>query len=562
VRVSRRSFLQAAAAAPLALRLPRAGAAPAEVLYNGIRLAEHWPPPQPLSFAPQVPPYLAAPPPVIRVDVGRQLFVDDFLIAETTMTRAFHRATYHPASPVLQPDKAWERSDRYHTVEAEANPAAMVFSDGVFYDPADRLFKMWYMAGYAKTTALATSHDGVRWTKPAFDVVPGTNLVSSEVRDSSTVWLDLEEADRSRRFKRAHFEGGAPQLPLFLSCSADGVHWRRVGQTGPVGDRTTFFYNPFRQVWVFSIRDEVTGGFGRLRRYAEAHRFDRVAPWQRADPVLWAMADRNDVRRSEYAVQPQLYNLDCVAYESVVLGLFTMWRGEAANREKPNDVCVGFSRDGFHFWRGTHDAFIGVSEQFGAWNWGNVQSAGGCCLIVGDRLHFYVSGRAGRAGTQEPGRCSTGLATLRRDGFASMQFTPAAAAPGRDAAPACSLITRPMTFDGRYLFVNYSGGSGALRVEVLDDKGAVIAPFTLADCVPIRGDHVKRRVVWQRSGSLRALAGRPVRLRFTATGGDLYAFWVSRWPTGESAGYVGAGGPAYASSRDVPAGVRRGPAAG
>ena len=34
------------------------------------------------------------------------------------------------------------------------NPTAMVFSDGVFFDPKDRMFKMWYMGGYGRFTCL------------------------------------------------------------------------------------------------------------------------------------------------------------------------------------------------------------------------------------------------------------------------------------------------------------------------------------------------------------------------------------------------------------------------
>ena len=36
------------------------------------------------------PPYLVDPPAVIPIDVGRQLFVDDFLIQSTSLTRRFH----------------------------------------------------------------------------------------------------------------------------------------------------------------------------------------------------------------------------------------------------------------------------------------------------------------------------------------------------------------------------------------------------------------------------------------------------------------------------------------
>jgi hypothetical protein len=35
-----------------------------------------------------------------------------------------------------------------------------------------------------------------------------------------------------------------------------------------------------------------------------------------------------DAGRVDLAPRPELYNLDAVAYESVMLGLFCMWRGQ------------------------------------------------------------------------------------------------------------------------------------------------------------------------------------------------------------------------------------------
>src|SRR6185503_16653556 len=72
----------------------------AATLYNGIRLPSSWPPrlagfPTSVEKDPVTPPYLVSPPAVIAIDVGRQLFVDDFLIAETTLERTYHRSTYH-----------------------------------------------------------------------------------------------------------------------------------------------------------------------------------------------------------------------------------------------------------------------------------------------------------------------------------------------------------------------------------------------------------------------------------------------------------------------------------
>ncbi len=49
---------------------------------------------------------------------------------------------------------------------------------------------------------------------------------------------------------------------LVLSVSPDGIHWTELGTTGHAGDRSTFFYNPFRRVWVFSLRGNQYPGGG------------------------------------------------------------------------------------------------------------------------------------------------------------------------------------------------------------------------------------------------------------------------------------------------------------
>src|SRR5262249_46734251 len=128
---------------------------------------------------------------------------------------------------------------------ARPNPTAMAYSDGVFYDPEDQLFKMWYMGGYSGVTCYAFSEDGISWHRPTLDVVSGTNVVLNLFRDSSTVWLDLVERQRDARYKMAVSKDGV----LHLFTSPDGTHWRAQGKSGPVGDRTTFFYNPFRKKW-------------------------------------------------------------------------------------------------------------------------------------------------------------------------------------------------------------------------------------------------------------------------------------------------------------------------
>jgi len=492
-----------------------------EVLYNGIVLPADWPPRmERLPRDPVLPPYLASPPDVVPIDVGRQLFVDDFLIQSTTLKRTYHTSRYYPQNPLLVPDRPWE-------TKTKPNPCAMVFSDGVWYDPEDGLFKMWYMGGYVAGTCYATSKDGIHWDKPELDVFSGTNLVQQGYRDSATVWLDLEAKERRGRFKMGYYSGGK----LVLQTSSDGVHWSQPVQSGPTGDRTTFFYNPFRKKWVFSLRAGASG-FGRIRKYWEADDLLAGAAWKADQPVLWVGADSADPMREDLKTAPQLYNLDCVAYESLLLGLFTIWRGQPADRAKPNEVCLGFSRDGFHWYRPDRRAFVPVSETQGDWNWGNVQSAGGGCLVVGDQLYFYVSARAGIPGSRSSGRCTTGLATLRRDGFASL-----------DAEDEGVLTTRPVRFRGRFLFVNADTKQGQLLVEVIDQDGEPIPPFTRQRCVPVREDSTLARVRWQGAEELSTVVGKPVRFRFYLQHGSLYAFWVSPDESGASYGYVAAGGP-------------------
>lgn len=546
--------------AGLALR----GAWAAEPSYNGIVPAEPWPPPiaELTRQPPATPPYLTAPPAVIPIDVGRQLLVDDFLVEYTTLTRTHHRPEYHPASPVLAPDQPWEGSG--------ARARAAPFSDGVWFDPAEQRFKMWYWGGAGtapgggNVTCYATSRDGIRWENPSLDVVPGTNIVLADEpgwrRNSNTVWLDQAERDPARRFKMFRVStheftaAGKKQSEHVMRVyfSPDGIHWSFAAQSDACGDRSTVFFNPFRRVWVYSLRDGGTA-VSRCRSYQESAAVLDGLHWAGRPKRWWVGADEWDPDRHDLElrriperpwdlVPSQLYNLDCVAYESLLLGLFSIWRGHPNTpRPKINEVCVGFSRDGFHWSRPDRRAFCPVSETKDDWNWGNVQSAGGGCLVVGDRLYFYAGGVSGRRGGFHPDPSYTGLAVLRRDGFASLDAGP------REG----TLTTRPVRFRGRHLAVNVDAPQGRLVAEIVDADGRAVPSFTRADCLPLTADRTLQAVQWCGGQDLSALAGTVVRFRFHLTQGRLYAFWVSPEATGASHGYVAAGGPGFTGSTDT-----------
>lgn len=525
-------------------------------LSNGIELPAQWPPRYevPAERKEMPVPYLQQKPEVIPVNTGRQLFVDSFLIEETTLVPVYHKPNFYAGNPVLEPTEKWEET-------TEGAPYASPFSDGIWYDDQTGKFRMWYLAGAGTIhkqsnqtfyTCYAESEDGKHWTKPTLDLVPGTNIVDTCNRDAATVWLDRMEKDPAKRWKFFNVE----RRPLdsrwscILKYSADGIHWSEgVAQSGDLYDRTSAFYNPFTGKWALSMRYSTPVSY-RSRAYLEhsdpemlvslAHRMRRDVPDKFVH--FWFTPDDKELRHPKYPeVEPGIYNFDAIAYESIMLGLYSAWCGpenDICKRDgiqKRNVVSLGYSRDGFHFSRPTHEAFMDVNETEGAWNWGNMQSINGVPLIVGDSLYFYSSGRRLNK-IMWDSYTSTGLATLRRDGFVSMHA-------GREEG---TLTTEKLSFDGTYFFVNadVKEKKAQLAVELLDEQGTPIPGFTKRDCVVMKkADSTKYLVTWKENKDLSTLKGRIVRAKFYLTNGDLYAFWISPWQSGESRGYTAGGGP-------------------
>ena len=88
---------------------------------------------------------------------------------------------------------------------------------------------MWYGCGTSPATdsciglCLATSRDGVEWAKKPLDVVPGTNIVIDAVLKSNNVWLDLDDANASRRYKLSDSGGGGTLPRVGVSVDADAA---------------------------------------------------------------------------------------------------------------------------------------------------------------------------------------------------------------------------------------------------------------------------------------------------------------------------------------------------
>ena len=366
-------------------------------LYNGIVLPSQWPPVQGPSQAYQIPFYIANPPSPITIDVGRQLFVDDFLIQQTTMVRVQHQPVMYPGNPIIVPGG----SPSY----ADTQNLAFPYSDGVWFDPnpgsSYQHFRMWLYCGYGNEVCYAESVDGKTWVRPQITGAP-TNLIDQVAiigggRDSDVIWMDLQDRNQivgcptQNCFAKYKLFAYYPPANVIMSFSPDGISWySQNSDIRSLQDRTTVFWNPFRSVWVDSIRQQLTVPASpyraaypsdRIRYYAESSDLSTWSPSDFTDS-FWTMADENDPPYYPGGTYPELYNLDSVAYESVMVGLFSWYNpgpteGSPSGSPGPDivELGVGFSRDGFNWVRptrgaGPSNAFIPASNIPGSWNEG------------------------------------------------------------------------------------------------------------------------------------------------------------------------------------------------
>ena len=171
------------------------------------------------------------------------------------------------------------------------------------------------------------------------------------------------------------------------------------------------------------------------------------------------------------------------------------------------------------------------------WNFGGVQSVTGSPVLAPDNatLLFYFGGQQGFSASCVGPGSQTGVARLRRDGFAAMETG--------NASDGGIVLTQPLRFDKERaeLFVNFAG---AVTVEVLD---ATTKESLLGSSERLLGDHTLAQVAWPgKQKPLRSLhtAERPIRLKFVlGPATKLFSFWTAVDGCGASGGFLGGGGP-------------------
>lgn len=499
------------------------------------------------------------PPEVRSLGAGKQLLIDDEVIASMqNLKRTLHPGTKHPNNPVFKPEKPWE--------------GAIQLYGSVLLEP-DGTYRMWYNAigdsrpgrFQGERLCLATSKDGIHWDRPKLRLVadigwrstepgdPLDNNILIERAEIPSVFRDDRDPDPSRRYKmyllcRGGLEGKSPGF--YLLYSPDGITWKPCA-TNPVhvGDDVCTF-----------VQDARTGeylGFPKTQRPVDGHYRRQVGlivsrdglQWSPLEPIL--LNDEQDDRLAQangYTYR-DFYGMSGFSYEGMYLGFvwtFSIWAGREGglpNEDGTIELELAFSHDG-KVWsryptrepvlartpcasirpcvpvRGkAPEPYDGKPRPFDA---GMIFTATQP-VIAGDEIRLYYCGidsthllalpEYAKKMQYPPPYGAVGLATWRLDGFVSLD---AGAQEGM-------LLTKPLSFEGNQLEINAEAAGGSVCVELLGADGKALAGFGASDCVPLKGDGVHQMVTW-RKGSVGALAGRPVQLRFLLRNAKLYSF--------------------------------------
>lgn len=432
-----------------------------------------------------------------------QLFVDNSIVStKSGLTRTYHAFDKYAGNPVLQADKPWEGES--------------TFVSGTVLPTEDYSgYRMWYRTyGPGPVNCYATSTDGIHWTKPSLGIVSYNGSTANNMLAAATgsVMHTPFNTNQSRRYtffgtQSAEYVGG---------WSSDGIHWTSVPNNPlmPNADAGHAVWDPLLGRYLAYVKRAGFPNGLQVRAVAFSQTTDFTS-WP--DPYLIMMPDAWDDRWVPPGTiqRTHFYGLCAFAYESTYLGLLWIFRATDSEGyyDGPMFVEIISSRDGIHWTReeGDRPPTLPLGPA-GAWDDGILETALHP-LKEGSTLKLYYGGWDVSHGSAGNGHAKVGLATLRKDGFASL-----------DAGPAeGSITTRKLPRVSGPLHVNYRTTGGSLKVEVLDQSGLVIPGYSRNDCTILQSDSTDQVVTWTGGQNLPAPPGL-MRFRFILQNASIYSF--------------------------------------
>ena len=444
-----------------------------------------------------------------------QLFVDDNAVASREgVTRTYHAFQKYAGNPVMVADKAWEGANVYiygTVLPNESGPG----------------YRMWYHSLNLSVPAAdrvhanyATSDDGITWAKPELGIISYNGSKANNMfilpGNCPCVMHTPWDAGIQRPYKLMR---GGPWSVFSGAYSLDALHWTEdaLSRCPTASDECTFAWDPLRQKYMGFPKVFATVN-GVSRRSTGVWATSNFDDWPSGTNLILAPDSWDDRWVSAGSGQnTQFYGMCGFAYESMYIGFLWVFRvtGQISGADDgPIFIEIVTSHDGTHWRRqeGDRPPILPVGPS-GAWDDGMVFTAIQP-LVEGDTLRLYYGGFNGTHAEESAWHAGIGMATLRKDGFASLD---ASATPG-------TITTKRINGASGQLQVNCSvAAGGSLKVEVLNASGAVVPGYSAADCDVIQGDHVDQVVTWGAQTGLPA-AVNPIRLRFVMQNASVYSF--------------------------------------
>ena len=478
----------------------------------------------------------------INIGFKRELFVDNHIIEKLDNTRL---KLHHPkeAGPMFIMEKPWEGGYSGYS---------SVFKDGDIY-------RMYYRArpvdSSTSYTCYAQSRDGINWHRPNLKIVEfagskDNNIIMehSPVSPNFSFFLDTRHgASESERYKaigRHRVVPGKRLLGLFAYSSSDGIHWKKMQQEAVINypkfafdSHNVAFYSEKEKCYVCYFRTW------------HNHKDSEGQPWPNGvrwisrctsqDFLHWSDSVKMDCGNTPfehlytnattpYFRAPHIYialpsrfidHDDAVSQEAKKsLGLLSKIYLEKGRGF--NDMPLMTSRGGNKYDRTFMTTFIlpGV----GLKNWTTRANYPAFGIVPtpdsNTEMSIYVNKHTGYPSVHLQ------RYTLRYDGFISV----------RADDHQGWIVTKPLLFSEQaqkpvQLVINYTTSAiGNIYCEIQDIDGRAIEGFSLAQCDRLLGDEIERVVSWKGSSDLKAIAGRPVRLRFKMKDADLYSVMFRR----------------------------------
>ena len=392
----------------------------------------------------------------------------------------------------------------------------------------------------------AESEDGIHFKKKplgltSFGENDNTNIVGGLPATAifrpivpTGMHIDSADPDPSRRYKFLTWSASRPKRKLpnpddvdeqtwTLWTSPDGLRWKQASRGGiryPGGMPASFspqslFHdpdepNPARKYKAYGFiglnNDRRGAGYGYSEDAIEWTADPRnpvFDPWARATPV---------VRNGKVE---QIHDAVVWKYHQYYLALYQY---QTSGEEMTIELAM--SRDGENFVYIQPGAEVVRRGEAGEWDCDSI--APSVSLMDEDEIKVYYSGYRFSQTKLIEGEHSTGLATLRLDGFTHLTLE-----DGRDGG---SVTTIPVDRgNATELSVNALCADGSqIEIEIVDPKsGQTLPGFSREECTPLTSDSLAHRIAWG-NRSLADIGIAKFQIRFHFAAGDaspmLYSF--------------------------------------